>query len=431
MKITLIIEHFDPTRGGAERFTVWLAGELAKRGHDVHVVCHDVAPIPSRIDRYRQATQRASHDARRSTTAHFSEDEAVMQGVCIHKLKGLRPTTGIGFRLFARRVAKFLEQHSSDISHSMTVACAGGDIYQPHAGVYAEIQRQAIASRRSVAASHFKRLVLRFSAKQRTLLAMERKAVRSRPNGGGPYRILSLCSMITEHFRKHYRFGAGSPEFFELAGPLTRPLHGDPIKEQEDRGWFRSHYGLTDTDRVAVFVGHDFRRKGLRYAIEAVARAKGWKLLIVGLGKAREYVELANRLGIGDSDAATRRILFVGPTREMDKVYAASDALILPTFYDPFALVVLEALSHGLPVISTEFLGTAYLVKDHGVGTIVATPREVDSMARALESLPIDRETLAPKARAAAASVLPEQYIDKLLGLYEQVRQEKNRAKKT
>ena len=56
MKVALIIEHFDATRGAAEHLAVWVANALAKGGHEVHVVCHDVT---SRINRYRQATQRA------------------------------------------------------------------------------------------------------------------------------------------------------------------------------------------------------------------------------------------------------------------------------------------------------------------------------------------------------------------------------------
>ncbi|MCL2645752.1 MAG: glycosyltransferase family 4 protein [Phycisphaerales bacterium] len=435
MKITLIIEHFDPSRGGAERFTVWLVGELVKRGHDVQVVCHDVAP---HINRYRQATQRASHDARRSTAAvHLNEEDLIMQGVQIHKLKGLRLNTGIGFRLFARKAARFLKQHPSDLSHSMTIACMG-DIYQPYAGVYAEIQLQAIASRRSAAAGHFKRVMLQFSSKQRTLLAMERNAVRSHPP---PYRILCLCPMISKHFHKHYGQDRKSGLLVDLPGPFPQPLGvADPVKVQEDRDWFRGNYGLEPDDRVAVFVGHDFRRKGLRYAIEAVARTSrggGWKLLVVGLGKAREYVELANSLGIGDDGGGggtKRRILFVGPTREMDKVYAAADALILPTFYDPFARVVLEALSHGMPVISTEYLGASDLVKDHHAGTIVGNPREVDQMAGALEALPApktpERGELAQNARAASARMFPEKYVEKLLSLYEQVQREKREKSK-
>jgi glycosyltransferase involved in cell wall biosynthesis len=113
----------------------------------------------------------------------------------------------------------------------------------------------------------------------------------------------------------------------------------------------------------------------------------------------------------------------------MDKVYAAADALILPTFYDSFGLVVLEAFSHGLPAISTEFLGASYLIKQSQAGTIVPTPRDTQAMADALKSLPPTDSpeglALAARAREASQGMLPAEYFDKLLALYEQLRTEK------
>src|SRR5262245_56025573 len=72
LSIALIIEHFDSSRGGAEHLTHWLAGQLAAAGITVHVVCHDVG---HRINRYRAATQRASHDRDRSHAAHITESD--------------------------------------------------------------------------------------------------------------------------------------------------------------------------------------------------------------------------------------------------------------------------------------------------------------------------------------------------------------------
>ncbi len=110
----------------------------------------------------------------------------------------------------------------------------------------------------------------------------------------------------------------------------------------------------------------------------------------------------------------------------MEKVYAASDALILPTFYDSFGLVVLEALSHGLPVISTAFLGAAYLVNEHEVGVIVSSPKDVEGMAAALERLPaarsVEERAMAERARAASGGMLGDEYVDRMVGLYEDVR---------
>jgi glycosyltransferase involved in cell wall biosynthesis len=204
----------------------------------------------------------------------------------------------------------------------------------------------------------------------------------------------------------------------------TRPLREEERRQR--REWMRGHYGITESDHVALFVGHDFRRKGLRYAVEAVARTKQWKLLVVGLGKTREYVDRAEELGIGPGTGVKARVLFVGPTGEMGSVYAAGDALLMPAFYEPSNLVLLESLSHGLPVISTEFLGASELVRDHDVGTIVSSPQDVDGLVRALEALPSPgtraQTELAARARKAGAGVTPDAYVKALLDLYEQVR---------
>jgi UDP-glucose:(heptosyl)LPS alpha-1,3-glucosyltransferase len=433
MKIALIIEHFDATRGGAEHFTVWLAQELATRGHEVHVVCHDVAP---RVNKYRQATQRASHDADRSHQAGSgggggnSPGEAAHEGIHIHRIRGMKLNSGIGFRLFGQRARRWCAEHHPDVVHSMTVAYPG-DLYQPHAGVYAAMQAQAIASRATGAQSTWKRLMLSLSVKQRTLLGLERRAVTSLGKTHGPQRILSLCRMMTEQFQEAYGAGEGKAEgrIVELPNPrMSAAAALELAAMAEQRAWFRGLYKIDAAEQVAVFVGHDFRRKGLRYAIETIAQLPQWKLLVVGLGKAREYVELANGLGIGDASPRPR-VMFVGPTKQMDPVYAASDALLLPTFYDSFGLVVLESLAHGVPVVSTAFLGAAYLVQEHDVGTIVASPKDVGAMARALQELPardsVAGVALAERARRASAGMLPAEYLEKLLALYHEILNEK------
>jgi UDP-glucose:(heptosyl)LPS alpha-1,3-glucosyltransferase len=434
VNVALIIEHFDKTRGAAEHMAVWLANELAGRGHTVHVVCHDVS---ARINRYRQATLRASHDADQSHGAHppTAADEpssvnVMIEGgaIRIHTLKGMRVNTGFGLRRFGRRARRWCAANDVDVVHSLTVAYPG-DVYHACAGVYAAMREQAAAaSAPAKKPAAWQRVVSGLSGRERTILALERRALDGKAKGGAaePARVISLCRMMTEQMARFY--GAGR-RVVELPSP--RPDvngRGEWPAERvaEERAWFRGHYRISAEDRVAVFVGHNFRRKGLRYAIEAVARTKTrWKLLVVGLGKAREYIELANRLGIGD-DGREARVLFVGPTREMDRVYAAADALLLPTFYDSFGLVVMEALAWGLPVVTTEFLGAAELVRAYGAGTIVPSPQSVAEIAAALDALPRAGEPaareLAERARRAGAGVPPAAFVDALLALYADVR---------
>ncbi len=422
MKIAIVIEHFDASHGGTEHLAVWVAQQMHRRGHEVHVVCHDVA---ARINRYRQATLRASFDADNSHRAHLPA-EARHEGLHIHRLRGMRLNTALGFRLFGARARRWTRRHQMDVVHSFTVACAG-DIYHACSGVYVAMQAQAAASRATHAGAAWKRLVLKLPGKQRTLAALERRAMEGRGAVAAARRIISLCPMMTQQIAEHYgervRKKVVTLQTPRLAENGSEPLDG------AERAWIRGHYGIAARERVALFAGHDFRRKGLRHAIETIARTQDWKLLIVGLGRTREYVEMAEEMGLGaDAPRAAggARVMFVGPTREMEAFYAAADALLLPSFYEPSSLVALEALSHGLPVVSTAFLGAAELVKGHDAGTIVGSPREVAEMAAALEALPAAgsaaRKALAMRARSAAADISPEAYLERLAELYEQVR---------
>ncbi len=420
MRIVLIIEHFDATRGGAEAFTVWLAAQLADRGHEVHIICHDVS---ARINRYRAATQRASHDADRSHAGHGNDPQA-HEGVTVHTLGGVKLSSGIGFRLFGTRARSLCKRLKPDLIHSISVAYPG-DIYHSQAGVYANLQQQAVASRSTSSAARWKRVMLALSSKQRTLIMLERRATRP-SKVHGPEYLISLSPMMTAELQGIYHVPA------ERIRELPNPRLGSrelPTHEviAADRAWFRGLYCLGAQDRVAIFVGHDFRRKGLRFAIETIARTPDWRLVVVGLGKSREYVELAAALGLNTPTAT--RVIFTGPTREVERIYAGCDALLFPTFYDSFGLAAIEALAFGLPVISTEFLGASYIVKQHNAGTIVASPREVDAMASALTHLPQpsspEFEHLAARARKASLGMTGDLFMDKLLVLYKQVARNK------
>jgi UDP-glucose:(heptosyl)LPS alpha-1,3-glucosyltransferase len=413
MKLALIIEHFDASRGGAEHLTVWLAGQLLAQGIEVHIVCHDVA---HRVSRMGAATQRAGYDADRSPQDSGIPD--FPPNLRIHRLRGMRMSTGLGFRRFGQRAAKWCKDNKPDIAHSMTVAFPG-DIYHPHAGVYARIHAQAVASRPTSAAKRWKQFLLGTSFKQQTLLALERRAVRP-ASAGGPRRIIAICQMMADHLQSDY--AVPPAQIFTLENPrMADPP--DTAQSAEDRAWFRGHYKLAPTDKIALFVGHDFRRKGLHWAIQTIRQTSDWKLLVVGLGKTRPYLEQANLAGLAD------RVRFVGPTRQMSQIYSAGDALLLPTFYDSFGLVAIEALSFGLPVLSTAHLGAASLVKSHDAGIIVPTPRDIAPLAHYLESLPMTgpaHDDLATRARLASTGMTAKMYVQKLLALYQELQTTKS-----
>src|SRR5688572_26891772 len=109
MKIALVILHADPSRGGAERYTVDLAAALAQRGHEVHVLAQTFAELPG--------------------------------GVIGVEMPSAMTRT-MSYRRFLRGVDAQIENAKYDIVHAM-LPVRRCHVYHPHAGMAAAAMRKA------------------------------------------------------------------------------------------------------------------------------------------------------------------------------------------------------------------------------------------------------------------------------------------------
>ena len=165
----------------------------------------------------------------------------------------------------------------------------------------------------------------------------------------------------------------------------------------------RLRLGLPETGRAIVFVGNDYRKKGLPALLQSLVQLPSdvW-LVVVGNGAhIAEFRALAQSLGV------TGRVFFLGALQAVSDAYVAADCLAHPTLEDTFAMVVLEAMAHGLPVVvsSEQYCGIAGLLT-HGVNAlIVDQPRDVPTLTAALLRVlqePLLRQTLGDAALAFA-----------------------------
>jgi UDP-glucose:(heptosyl)LPS alpha-1,3-glucosyltransferase len=170
----------------------------------------------------------------------------------------------------------------------------------------------------------------------------------------------------------------------------------------EERTAARAELKLGTEERVAVFVGHEFSRKGLSFAIQGLPHAPSVLLLVLGGNDdiiAEAYAE-AKELGVGD------RILFLGPRHHPVPFLHASDFFVLPSAYEANALVVLEALACGLPVIATPVGFAPQVIVDGVNGYLVE--RDGRAVGERMDELAtIDDAELAEWGRRARESVQP------------------------
>jgi UDP-glucose:(heptosyl)LPS alpha-1,3-glucosyltransferase len=187
--------------------------------------------------------------------------------------------------------------------------------------------------------------------------------------------------------------------------------------DPESRPRLRRQLGAAPDDFVAVFVGGDWARKGVDIAIAAVAEAR-WSLgvpvslWIVGPGDESSYRALARQQGVES------HVRFFGRRSDTDCFYKSADAFVLPSLYEAFPLVALEAAACGLPVVATPINGIEQL---EAAGAAVTCERSGSAFALALKELvdaPGRKEKLGQSARDQAARYTWQQQVSTLLGLY-------------
>jgi UDP-glucose:(heptosyl)LPS alpha-1,3-glucosyltransferase len=167
----------------------------------------------------------------------------------------------------------------------------------------------------------------------------------------------------------------------------------------ENRARFRDQtrksLGLSNENTAVLFVGNSWGRKGLQTAIQAIAGPdqKDVRLVVVGDGDPSGFLNAV------PSELAAR-IIFVGPkSLDVERYYAAADVFILPTLYEPFGLVILEALASGLPTIVSACAGASEWLRDGVDAIFLRDPADGEEAQTALRSIICDPEFAARLSR--------------------------------
>lgn len=190
-----------------------------------------------------------------------------------------------------------------------------------------------------------------------------------------------------------------------------------------ERAAARTALGLPDDGTVAVFIGHEFERKGLPVAMRALRHAPHTTLLVVGgtPEMVRHATARAERLGVA------HRVRFAGAQPDPVPFLRASDVFLLPSAYESYGLVVMEALAAGLPVIATP-VGVVPSVVVDGVNGFVVPP-DPEAIGRRLAEL--ERADLQEWSRRARESALPHSWraaADRYLALVDEILAGRNAA---
>jgi len=379
MRIALIIERLEPSRGGRETSTLQVAAALARAGQDVTVVCQRGVGGP---------------------------------GVRLVELGSGGLTRYARLRRFVQTVQKHLADESYDIAHAM-LPIDGVDVYQPRGGTM-PAQQDASYRRRGALG----RLAVAWSAplnRCRNYAA----DIERRLAGDSRVTCLAVSQMVAREFERHYDRRDGVHVVFN--GVDVPPA--DSPQRADWRQKLRFSMDVGSRDMVFLTIATNFELKGVSQAISAFARwyhadaaRRNARLVVVGREHTEGYHRQAQMREVG------AQVTFIGPTDDVFPWYAAADAFMLLSWYDPCSRCVLEAARWGVPSITTAFNGASEAVAAGG-GLVVGSPRDTRAIVAAMDELadPQRRAAHGEACRKIAGDLSVDRHVEKLMEAYAQI----------
>lgn len=363
-------------RGGVERIMVECANFLARRHHRVSVI-----------------------------SAAFDED---VTDPHVHKV--LVPTRfshpiprNIAYR---RGAAKALSGLRAQANGGKSVHAAFGVVCPPEGVLWVQ---SVHAEWLKISQGHRNwkgRLRQRLNPFHPFILRLERQYM-----AGKQYRrLIALTPRVRDELIEHYAVPASD---IDILPNGYNPAEFNTTRRAEWRDPVRAELGYGPSDKVLVFVANELERKGFFPLVRAMGRLKdpSLRLLVVGRVSIEPHEALLQSLGLAGQVRCT------GPSAEVARYFAAADLFTLPTYYEAWGLVIVEALATGIPVLTSRLAGAAAAVQENRTGLLVDDPHDDAEIAAKIGAL---LRMQLPAPEDISASVRPYRW-ETVLTRYEEI----------
>lgn len=378
MRVGLVIDDIDPRRGGMSQWCWQFVAAVAKRGFELHVVSQGFG------------------------------DGTLPPQVKFHTIP--RTKSRLAFAQLAADIVRTLDL---DVVHDTGLGWHY-DVFQPHGGSYAAWQK-----RRLDIHSSWVRAVKRpidallprhrdFDRHWRRQYAAGRETDKT---------FVALSKMVADDF---VRLHGIRPEQIKIIYNGVDCRRFSPEHRSRRREIIRQQLGVGDDNLLLLLAAHNFRLKGvpelLQVATRLEANRRSFHVMIAGGKHLEKWQHSARKLGL------TNRVTFLGSVPDMVPYYAAADAYIHPTYYDPCSLVLLEAAASGLAIVTTRsFNGATELFRDGEEILTIDQPSDHVALYERVDSLFDEwfRRSLGAAARKVALQHPFERNVAEILELYE------------
>jgi UDP-glucose:(heptosyl)LPS alpha-1,3-glucosyltransferase len=376
MKIALLHKKYS-THGGTERYMVGLSKFLVEKGHEVHVITGSV------------------------------DESSRIEDINYHLISAWGKHLGIDKYIFAKSAKKEVEKYDFDIIQSFS-RLGFGDVIRIGGGCHQIFLDKYLNSLENPIYKFKKKIEYKLSLQDYFTRYYEAKDFKK----GNYKKIVAVSQMVKDDIIKIYDIPADDI-MVNHNGVDINKFHPDNKEEFSKK--IRENYNLSKDDYILLFLGTGFKRKGLKYVLEALKKVENAKLMIVGKGEIDKFRSKAEELSVFD------RCRFIGPVKEVEQYYAAADIFVFPSTYDPCANVTLEAMASGLPVITTEDNGASGVIDSDRNGYVLEAADDVKKMVEYIQKLEAIelRKEFSEKASAKMQNHSKKDNYQRMLDLYE------------
>jgi len=298
--------------------------------------------------------------------------------IALHALKTPAWPSFIRIQQFDKQVQRWLQDNPADIVFGMD-----RNKHQTHIragnGVHAAYLKSRIATE-----GRFKYNVCLFNPLHRKILQIEKEAFENPKLK----KIFTNSHMVKREILEHYAVNSAKISVIHN-GVEWEEMREDFTSWPEQKRAFCQLFNLDPDHLHLLFIGNGYLRKGLTPLLTALSRLqrKDVHLSIVGKDRHQDrYEALANMLGLRS------QVRFFGSQTNVRPFYQIADVLAIPSFYDPFANVTVEALAMGLFILSSKTNGGSEILTPQ-TGAIIDELHSIESVVASLEQALLHRKT--------------------------------------
>ena len=375
MKIAFVIHDINKT-GGMERYSAELIERFSKE-HEIHVFASTMEGVNP-------------------------QGQIIFHRIPVIEI--LFPIKSIIFFLLASWLVK---RHSFDIIHGNGGNFYGANIITAH---YCHMGWNEVISLIPSSGSLIKRIYRNVTARIDT--AMEKYIYRSRKYK----KIIANSEKIKNELCKFYDVINKSVKVIyigvdtKLFNPSNRMIYNIEIRKK---------FNIPLDSCLILFAGA-MERKGLSFLLKSLKLLKEENifLIIAGKGDRKYYQREAESFGVDNL------IRFAGHRSDIHKFYASADIFVLPTIYEPFGMVVTEAMASGLPVVVSRQAGASELITEGEDGILIKNADDHEEIAHILMPLVKDkdlRQRIGHNARLKVENLSWDKMADETMMLYRKV----------